>query len=520
MIHFRTGATRPAVNLADWLRIAALDRSSHAAIVEPGRSTSYAELGARAGAIAEWLSGNGVEPGDRVAVLLPRGSDAAAALFAVPAIGAIVVPISDRLRARQIEYVLEHSGARILLTEGEILTRLNRRLTSNARVVEVGNLPARGTLTPIDSRPSDPSHIIYTSGSTGLPKGVVHTHGSLGAGVDAVIGYLGLRPDDRIASLLPFSSVYGLNQLLCAVRCGCSLVVDRSPTPNDIVAALGREKVTVVAAVPALWTQLATATSFSSATVPSARIIQNAGGHLPVPIVRQLRRAHPGAELFLMYGQTETFRGSYLPPGLVDDRPNSIGKAMPGTEIHLVREDLSLCEPGEVGELVQCGPSLALGYWRDPEATARTFRRAEELSFGPRGQRLAFTGDLARMDEDGLLYFVSRKDHLIKTLGHRVGPDEVLDALLASGEISEGIVTSEADEVRGERIVAVVVLAPGGSLQALKRFARAELPPHMMPARYLVGDSLPRMSGGKYDMAAVRRWVSEGLTPLAADARR
>ncbi len=485
-------------------------RDAHPAVIEEGRATSYGELRQRAAALAGALREGGVQPGDRVGILLPRGPEAMAAIFAVAAAGAVAVSISDRLRSRQVEYILQHSGARTLISSRAMLARLPRPLETAAALLLVDDPLTSEPMDPVACRPGDPAQIIYTSGSTGMPKGVVHGHGSLGAGIAAVIDYLGLTPEDRVAALLPFSSVYGLNQLLCSVALGSTLLVDHSPIANDLAANLAGQGVTVLAAVPPLWLQLLRAPSFYAQPIESLRVLQNAGGHLPVPAVRELRRAQPHAALYLMYGQTETFRGSYLPPEFVDERPGSIGIPMPGSEIHVLREDLTPCAADEVGELVQRGPALALGYWNDPAATERVFRPAAAVApDADPSERVVFTGDLVRRDASGFLHFVSRKDHLIKTLGFRVGPDEILDVLHASGQIREGVITTEPDRVRGERIVANVVLAEHGSMTQLTRYARAELPPHMVPARYVVHGSLPRMPGGKYDMSALRALLSE-----------
>jgi acyl-CoA synthetase (AMP-forming)/AMP-acid ligase II len=330
------------------------------------------------------------------------------------------------------------------------------------------------------------------------------THGNLWSAIQAVTTYLGIGPDDRIASLLPFSSVYGLNQLLCAVRTGAALVVQRSPVPHQIVTEMRVHAVTVLAAVPPLWLQLLSVPSFCSEAIPSLRVLQNAGGHLPTEAVRRIRRAQPHARLFLQYGMTETFRSTFLSPEEVDRRPDSMGQAIPGAEILVLREDCTPCEPGEVGELVHRGPTVAAGYWNDPESTARVFRvipRSVERDSGD--ERVVFSGDLVRRDAEGFLYYVSRRDRIIKSLGFRIGPDEIVEALYASGEISEAAVTAEADEQRGARIVAFVVLAPGGCAKRLEAFCRAELPRHMQPARIDVCAAIPRLASGKYDIAAL-----------------
>lgn len=475
------------------------------AIVDREHAMDYDSLRARASAIAHALADAGVRPGDRVAVLLERGPDAAAALFGVYAAGGVAVLVNERYRSRQIEHILDHATVRMLLTEETLLARQPRPLETDARILYLPGIPARGSFAPVSRNAGDVAQIIFTSGSSGLPKGVAFTHGNLWAGIRAVVGYLGLQASDRIMSLLPFTSVYGLNQLLCAIAPGARLIVELSPVPHQIVASIRAHEATVAAGVPPLWLQLLTVPGFRSEPVASLRQLQNAGGHLPVEAVRKLREAQPQARLFLQYGMTETFRSTYLPPDEVDRHPDSMGRAVPGTEIFVVREDGSECAVGEVGELVHRGPTVAAGYWNDPERTAATFR-ANPLrpSGAPDAERVVFSGDMVRRDEEGRLYFVSRRDRMIKTLGYRVGPDEIVDVLYASGQITEALIATEPDAQRGEKIIAFVVLAPGGSRDRLELFCRTELPRYMHPGRIEVRDVIPRMPSGKYDVAAAK----------------
>jgi len=411
--------------------------------------------------------------------------------------------VNDRYRVRQIEYALAHSGASVLLTTQEMLDRQHRDVVTDARILDVAELPVEDDFTPIQRIDSDLAQIIYTSGSTGMPKGVVYTHGALAAGVRTVADYLGLSREDRVASLLPLSSVYGLNQLLTAVVCGASVLVELSPLANEIVAGLTERGATVLAAVPPLWIQLLSSPDIRS--LRGLRIAQNAGGHLPTEVVRQLRAALPSTRLYLQYGMTETFRSSYLPPNEVDRHPGSMGRAVPGADILLLDEGGHPVEPGEVGEIVHRGPTIASGYWNDPEATRRTFRPNPLRPEGaPDSERVVFTGDLARRDADGFLHFVGRRDRMIKSMGFRVGPDEVVDALHASGEIAEAVIDAVPDPARGDRIVAYVVLRAGGSLARLERFCRAELPAFAHPSAYESRASLARLPSGKYDLETIR----------------
>ena len=256
-----------------------------------------------------------------------------------------------------------------------------------------------------------------------------------------------------------------------------------------------------MAGVPPLWLQILATPAFRAARIDSLRIIQNAGGHLPVDAVRQLRTAQPHARLFLQYGMTETFRSTFLAAHEVDLHPDSMGREVPGATIWIVDDRGEVVGPGEIGELVFSGPTVAEGYWEDETLTAATFRAAADWgAVGP----AVYSGDMVRREADGLLYYVSRRDRMIKSLGFRIGPDEIVDVLYASGDVQEATIATEPDAIRGERIIAHVVLKPGSSRQHLERFVRLELPRHMQPSRLEIRNSLPRLPSGKYDMNSLR----------------
>jgi amino acid adenylation domain-containing protein len=458
--------------------------------------------------MATALVAAGVRSDDRVAILLEDGVDTVAAFFGVVAAGGIALILNEALRARQRAHVLEDSGAALVLTTAELSGA--RPPDGPCRVLLVEDVPTAGQFDPIRRLGADPAQIVYTSGSTGQPKGVTVSHANLWASAQVVTSYLGIAATDRIAGLLPFSFVYGMSQVLCALAAGATLVIERSPLAMQLATQLRTQRVTVLAAVPPLWFQLLDAPPFRNEPLPHLRIMTNAGGRLPVAAVRALRQAQPQAQLFLMYGLTEALRCTYLASGEVDRRPDSMGRAIPGAAVFVLADNLTRCAAGEVGELVYRGPTVALGYWNDAAATARVFRpHPLRAAPAPDGERVVFTGDLVRQDDEGFLYYVGRRDRMIKTLGYRVSPDEVAEVIYASGEVADCVVGAEPDEVRGQRIVAHVVLAPGGSLERLKRHCGIELPRYMQPARLELRVSLPRLPSGKHDL------VAAGVTPRA-----
>jgi acyl-CoA synthetase (AMP-forming)/AMP-acid ligase II len=496
-----------SANVAGYLWNAARRRGAHAAVVTHTASADYDSVLARSLSLAAVLSSEGVGSDQMVGILLGPGIEAVASFFAVLSVGGIAVMLSDTLRPRQIEQALQRVGATHLVTTASVLARHDRPIRSRAAIIDVEsvpNAPAPGR-TPAWRGEDDLAQIIFTSGSSGPPKGVMVTHGNLRAATGTVAAYLDLRPDDRIAGFLPQTFVYGMSQLLCSCSTAATLVIEPSPLARGIADTIRSRRLTVVAAVPTLWTRLLEQPRFTGELLPDLRVMTNAGAHLPASTVRALRRAQPDARLYLMYGMTETLRSTYLPPEEVDAHPDSMGRAIPGARIDVVRDDGSLAPIGEVGELVHTGPTVARGYWNDPAATARVFRAPASALPGPWDQsseRSAHSGDLVRRDAEGRFYFVSRSDRLIKTSGYRVGPDEVADVLHASGEVGEVIVTGEDDEERGERIIAYVTLASGGSAQRLRAFCARELPPHLRPARIEARTTLPKLANGKFDVAA------------------
>ena len=493
-------------SLAALLWSAATAMPDKPAIVDDEGVHSYAALRDLASNLAAQLLDADVEPGDRVAILLERSVLSAAAIFGAYAAGAVAVTVNDRLQPRQIEYLLEQCDARVLVTNAAVREKHVRRLDTRTAILECDGVAGIGRrVSPLHRETADFAHIIYTSGSSGQPKGVTFTHGAMRAGVDTCRAYLGIVASDRVGSVLPFSSIYGLNQLLTTVAAGAALVIERSALAQDIGRHLREREVSVLAGVPPFWLQLLAAPSFADDPPPRLRILQNAGGHLPVHAARSLLQLFPHSRLFLQYGQTETFRSSFLDPSEVDCHPDSIGRAVPGAEIRVVRHDGDLCEIGEQGELVFRGPSVASGYWNDAARTVTVFRPCSPTrDASDHGKPWVWSGDIVTRDAGGRLYFVGRAERIIKTLGFKVGPDEIVDVLLASGEVREAQVTSAPDVARGECVVAHVVLREGGTKSRLMGFCRSEMPRYMVPSRVELYDQLPRLAGGKYDLGALR----------------
>jgi len=503
----------------------AADRHGTAdALAYKDETTSYRDLWRATLSIADGLRGLGVTEQERVAVFLEKRLETVVALFGASAAGAVFVPINPLLRPHQVGYILRDCGVRVLVTSPERLDALAEELDSCPdlhTVVIVGNRDVSGprpvvswdeimtgdeAREPARSIDTDMAAILYTSGSTGTPKGVVLSHRNLVQGAESVSDYLANNSEDRILALLPLSFDAGLSQVTTGFNVGAKVVLMNYLIPRDVVKTCARHGITGLTCVPPLWFKLA-AEEWPEDVGSGLRYFANTGGHMPQPLLDSLRQTFPRAKPYLMYGLTEAFRSTYLDPAEIDRRPDSIGKAIPNAEILIVGEDGEECPPGETGELVHRGALVSLGYWNAPEQTALRFKpapgRSEEL---PLTEMAVWSGDLARKDEDGFIYFVGRSDEMIKTSGYRVSPTEVEEVVLQTGLVGEAVAIGLPDLELGQTIVVVVTPTQGDGVDvdALAEECRKTLPLYMVPRQILVTGSLPRNPNGKIDRTSLR----------------
>jgi len=490
------------------------DRGSHIALIDGERRLSYGELIRQTKAFGGMLQAKGIRRGDHVAIYLHRSVESVVALFAVWSLGAVVVIINDVLKTRQVNYIIDHSEASFLITDTRLRDSLTECLLSSDRILTVDTeKPANQPCNPPRVIGADLALIIYTSGSTGLPKGIMLSHANLISGAGIVADYLHLTQNDIIISLLPFSFDYGLNQLLTAMVIGGTLVIQRSVLPADICNTIARERVTGMGAVPMLWQQLAGSRSpFIKTQFPHLRYITNTGGRMPESITKLFRQVHPQLQIFLMFGLTEAFRSTYLPPDQVDVRPGSIGKAIPNVELLVLNERGELCKPGEEGELVHRGANIAMGYWRDPENTAKRFRPAPfQQGKGGQAEIAVYSGDYVKTDEEGYLYFIGRKDQMIKSHGMRVSPEEIEDCIFAS-RMAQHVVAFAVplDEVKSSIVAAVVPSDPKTfSQKELSHYCKAQMPEYLRPDVIWQLASFPLTSSGKPDRVRLKEIYKE-----------
>jgi acyl-CoA ligase (AMP-forming) (exosortase A-associated) len=492
------------------------------AVVDGARRLTYGDLAQAVERCAARLAAEGLRRGDRVAIWLPKSFEECWAIFGSSRAGGAFVPVNQLLRPAQLRHIAEDCQARFLITTAELWREAAAELgdlPTLKRVLLVDGAAADGDGRALpaafaDGLPASPASpaigedlaaILYTSGSTGRPKGVMLSHRNLLAGARIVTSYLGITAEERILSILPFSFDYGLNQLLTAVGQGAAVVLLTFRFGQEIVKALHEERITGLAGVPTVWAiLLRSAQSLERTPPPALRYVTNSGGAVPSETVARLRTLLPATDIFLMYGLTEAFRSTYLPPAEIDRRPTSIGKAIPETEIFLVDEQGERCRPGEPGILVHRGPTVSLGYWNRPEDTARVLRPNPLIRPNQGADIVCYSGDRVVQDEDGFLYFVGRDDAMIKSTGHRISPTEVEEVLMATGDFAQVAVIGLPDAVAGQRVHAVAIAArPGIDLAKILAHCAKTLPAFMLPQEIELVEALPTSPNGKVDYKAL-----------------
>jgi amino acid adenylation domain-containing protein len=490
----------------------------HAVVVE-GVPHTYAELLDGALRLAAALRERGVKRGDRVAIYMDNTWPCVLSIFAVLLTGGVFLVINPQTKPDKLAFILDDSDAAVLLTDSHLATSFGPVLASAHKlgcVICSGKWPIpapagkpSGPVEPFDDVlrdtaplarpeaviPNDLAALIYTSGSTGKPKGVMHTHQSMVFAAESIAEYLRLSEVDRILCVLPLAFDYGLYQLLMAIRLGATLVLERSFTyPAQIFNRMHEQQVTVFPGVPTIYAMLLSMHAREKLQFPSVTRVTNTAAALPAAFQQQLREIFPNALIYRMYGLTECKRVCYLEPELADTKSESVGKAIPGTEVFLLTVDGEPVPPGETGILHVRGPHVMLGYWKQPELTARMLK-----SGSLPGERVLCSQDWFRMDEEGFLYFVGRSDDIIKTRGEKVSPVEVENVLHGMPGIREAAVVGISDTLLGQVIRAYVALEPGTSLsdKEIIKYCLTRLENFMVPKEIVFLPELPKTNTGK-----------------------
>jgi len=483
------------------------------ALVCDGQRWTYRQIDERANALAHAMIDAGVRRSDRVAVYLDNSADAVVSVFAALKAGGVFLVVNPSVKPEKLAYILNNCRATCLVTDARKVQTLQDLWPDTPHLASVFVAGGSGVDAPgkhtvsFDALPGaatapprkqcidvDLAALIYTSGSTGRPKGVMLTHLNIVSAATSITTYLENTPDDVVLNVLPLSFDYGLYQVLMTFKIGGTLVLEKSiGYPYALMETLRREHVTgfpIVPTIAAVLLQL----NLKTQDFPSLRYITNTAAVLPTEKIRQLREAFPTATIYSMYGLTECKRVSYLPPDQIDVRPTSVGRGMPNEEVYIIDDRGARVGPGVVGELVVRGSNVMKGYWELPDETSRV------LKPGPLpGEMVLHTGDLFRTDDEGYLYFVGRKDDIIKTRGEKVSPREVEEVLHRLDGVAEAAVVGVPHEVLGQAIKAVIRLHPGVVLTRhdVMRHCAANLEDFMVPQVVEFRDVLPQTTTGK-----------------------
>ncbi len=467
----------------------------------------------------------GLRRGDRVAIYCDNTLECVVSLWGTLWAGGVFVLINPQTKTDKLKYIVDKSGARILISEEHLRPEFEPILSKCPTLSGVlcSGLPAAtgngaggaaikpfwdfveeqdSLKTPVFRIPVDVAALIFTSGTTGFPKGVTMTHQSMVFARDSILDYLRLGPQEKILNVLPLAFDYGLYQLLMAVALGATLILERSFNyPGAVFAKILKEQITVFPGVPTIYSTLLSLHKSSPLCFPSITRVTNTAAALPPDYIRSLREIFPHALIFAMYGLTECKRVSYLNPDLIDIKRGSVGKAIPGTEMFLLSPEGVPVGPNEPGILHVRGPHVMAGYWNDPEATAKMLRP------GPvPGERILCAQDWFVMDEEGYFYFRGRSDDIIKTRGEKVSPVEVENVLYSHPAVKEAAVIGVPDDVLGQAVKAFLVLeqGTGTTVKEIQKHCAARLESFMVPQRIEIVSCFEKTSSGKIKKDVLR----------------
>lgn len=489
------------------------------AITSDESSLTFSDLRDKAMATACILIDLGVRPGDRVGICMRKTPEQVVAILGVLYCNAIFVPILPTLKRQNISHIYKNSGMGVVITDSKRLSEIEFLAGSIKVFIGEGavsekypNLPYMSRHIEVDHLPpfcrlgTDVAAIIYSSGSTGMPKGIMISHRNLYDGARITSNYLHTKEDDRVACILSFNFDYGLNQIWQSFHTGCSLFLHDFIMPNDCLNFINKYQITALPLMPAIMTRLFDP-RFVSIDIRdknmSVRYVCSSGGRLSGSMLSNINTFFPNALMYSMYGLTEAFRSTYLHPNDLQERPNSIGKAIPDVEILVLDDQGHECKAGDKGELVHRGGCVALGYWNDPEKTKERFRSHPNYP----GETLVYSGDLVVKDKEGFLSFVNRKDEMLKNNGIRISTTEIETIVDSHPDVSSVVVFGIDNIEVGHDIVAVYTTYDSDPLSRPKfiRFLRESLANHMVP-RYLVHQETFPSTGneGKIDRVSVR----------------
>lgn len=493
-------------------------------VFENSRLT-YSDLNTRSNKLAESLIDLGLQRHDRVIIFLDNSVETVVSIWSVLKAGGAFVVLNSSIKAAKLEYIIKDSGAGIIIAhskKSEVVEKACENINSGLKIIYAGPLNGRqqkddlaiynfeeqlNSQSGVASEKLlkrmnsvidyDLAALIYTSGSTGEPKGVISSHFNMISAARSIIEYIGNDSSDIILNVLPLSFDYGLYQMIMSVMFGGTMVLETSfMFPVKILQKIEQEKITGFPIVPTIIALLLKMREIDRYKLETVRYISNTGAAFPVPHILKFNELFPHIKIFSMFGLTECKRIAYLPPDQIKVRPGSVGKAMPNCEVFIVDENGSEVLNGEPGELVVRGSNVMRGYWNSTELTEKVYRKGKL-----QGETLLFTGDLFRMDEEGYLYFLGRKDDMIKSKGERISPKEIENILCSIDGVAEAAVIGVPDDVLGQAIKAYIVKLNGQYIDSntILQFCSENMETFMVPKYVEFLNELPKSPNGKVD---------------------
>ncbi len=511
---------RPQRLLGEGMLAAAQRHPDKTALVVEGEPFSYLQLKEASLRLASSLRSHGLNKGDKVAVYMDNTWPCIVSVYGTLLAGGVFFIINPQTKADKLLYYLQDSEAKILMTDSHLEKKyfaITDETTHLQTIIASGGNSAKKLIpkislvdfmdvidesipmaVPQSLNPVDLAAFIYTSGSTGEPKAIMHTHQAMVFTAWSLIEYIRLAQSDRILVVIPFAFDYGLYQLLMAMKLGATLIVERSFTfPAKIYQRIEEQKVTVFPGVPTVFAMMIATHNKKKMSFPTITRITNTAAALPAASIPSLQEIFPNALIYKMYGLSECKRVCYLEPELINKKPQSVGKAIPGTDTFLLDPDGNPVAAGEVGILHVRGPHVMVGYWKLPELSNKMLKPGRYP-----GEQVLCTHDWFKMDEDGDLYFVGRSDDIIKTRGEKVSPTEVENVLHRTVPgVREAVVVGVKDEMLGQAIVAYLVMETNTETndRLVKKICLANLENFMVPQTIIFLDEMPKTPNGKID---------------------
>jgi len=489
------------------------------AIIAKGKEYSYIQFKNEAENFAKYLIHAGIRKGDRIAVYLDNSWQSVVSIYGATLAGGVFIVINPQTKADKLKYILNDSETKIIVSSQILRNELSKALAgadSIREVIIIGDVNSitrfsHFRITDFESCiqndradvvfpsiiPNDLAALIYTSGSTGFPKGVMMTHQSMVFTTWSLIEYLRLSEDERIILVLQLAFDYGLYQLLMSVTAGATLIVEQSFTfTATIYKNIEKYQPTIFPGVPTIYAMMIASYKETGVSFEGIKKITNTAAMLPAETIPDLKKLFPNALIFKMYGLTECKRVCYLEPELIDLKPASVGKAIPGTEVFLLSPDGASVKPGEPGILHIRGPHVMLGYLNQDDLTKEMLKDGKLP-----GEKILCSNDWFKMDEEGFLYFLGRNDDIIKTRGEKVSPVEIENIIYKINGVKEVAVMGVSDSVMGESIIAYITMH--NTIQLTEKEVQREcmiyLEPFMIPQKVVFLPEMPKNSNGKID---------------------